>query len=247
MNNLNRSYTLTNCTCELYTFRNCVTRFSRVRYSIFCIIVLHLPISPYQRHRHRKDSSCKRSKILWLYFLKLTLRYRLARLDLHESGLLLVRIMVCIESCLPIGWCTFIWWKNPPKCCSILVWIVGCWNKNNWCLSLIFGALFGGKDHGLSTCKTWSKQAGGWIHFWMKRLRTLNSYQILKIKNKKGKTYSCCCPFQELSNGTTLMQIQSGRTVPLTVYFLWQAVFPSRRSPASLSSPWSPLSTSSPT
>ncbi len=66
----------------------------------------------------------------------------------NESNLLLVRITVCIESCLPIDWRTFIWWKNPPKCCSILVWISGCWNslltscnpKNNWCLSRIFRA-----------------------------------------------------------------------------------------------------------
>jgi hypothetical protein len=49
----------------------------------------------------------------------------------------------------------------------------------------------------------------------MKRLRTLNSYQIFKIKNKKLKTYSSHCPFKGLSNGTTHMQIQSGRTVPL--------------------------------
>jgi hypothetical protein len=34
-------------------------------------------------------------------------------------------------------------------------------------------------------------------------------------KLKKFKTYSSSCPFQGLSNGTTLMQIQSGRTVPL--------------------------------
>ncbi len=111
----------------------------------------------------------------------------------NESNLLLVRITVCIESCLPIGWHTFIWWKNLPKCCSVLVWIAGCWNsiltssnpKNNWCLSSIFGAWFGGKDRGLSTCKPWSKQAGDWIHFCIKRLRTLNSYQIFKIKNVK--------------------------------------------------------------
>ncbi len=42
--------------------------------------------------------------------------------------------------------------KKPPKCCSILVWIVGCWNslltsfnpEDNWCLSRIFGARFSG-------------------------------------------------------------------------------------------------------
>jgi hypothetical protein len=83
-----------------------------------------------------------------------------------ESNFLLVWIMVCIESCLPVGWRTFIWWKNPPKCCSMFVWIAGCWNsllttrnpKNNWCLSRIFGARFGGKDRSLSTCKPWSKK-----------------------------------------------------------------------------------------
>ncbi len=53
-------------------------------------------------------------------------------------------------------------------------------------------------------------------HFCMKRLRTLNSYQIFKIKSKNPKTYrGCCCPFQCLSNCITLMHIQSGRTVTL--------------------------------
>ncbi len=60
-----------------------------------------------------------------------------------------------------------------------------------------------------------SKQAGRWIHFCMNQLRTLNSYQIFKIKNEKYKSYNGLCPFQGLSNGTTLMQIQSGQTVPL--------------------------------
>ncbi len=54
----------------------------------------------------------------------------------------------------------------------------------------------------------------------MERLRTLNSYQIFKIQNKKCKTYSGGCPFQGLSNDTTLMQIQSGRTVPL----IWERI-----------------------
>jgi hypothetical protein len=87
--------------------------------------------------------------------------------------------------------------------------------KNIWCLSHIFGAWFGGNDRGLSTCKLWSKQEGGWIHFWMKRLRILNSYQIFKIKNIKLKTISSWCPFQGVFNGTTLMQISFGGTVPL--------------------------------
>ncbi len=33
--------------------------------------------------------------------------------------------------------------------------------KNNWYLSRIFGAQFGEKDRGLSTCKPWTEQAGG--------------------------------------------------------------------------------------
>ncbi len=44
--------------------------------------------------------------------------------------------------------------------------------------------------------------------FCMKRLKTLNSYQVFKIKNQKSKTYSGWCPFYSLANGTTLMQIQ---------------------------------------
>ncbi len=50
----------------------------------------------------------------------------------------------------------------------------------------------------------------------MKQLRTLKSYQNFKIKIKKLKTYSGWCPFPCLSNGTTLMQIQSDRTAPVT-------------------------------
>jgi hypothetical protein len=34
------------------------------------------------------------------------------------------------------------------------------------------------------------KQAEGWNHFCVNWLRTLNSYQMFKIKNKKIKTYS---------------------------------------------------------
>ncbi len=106
----------------------------------------------------------------------------------NVSNLMLVWITVCIGSCLVTGWRTYIGLKNPPKSCSILVWIAGCWNsllmslnpKNNWCLSRIFGAWFGGKGRGLSTCKTLSKQVGGWIYFCTKW--TLNSYQIFKVK-----------------------------------------------------------------
>jgi hypothetical protein len=49
----------------------------------------------------------------------------------------------------------------------------------------------------------------------MKQLRTLKSFKIFKSEIKKLKTYSGSCAFKGLSNDTTLMQIQSGRTVPL--------------------------------
>ncbi len=48
-----------------------------------------------------------------------------------EPNLLLVRITVCIESCLHIEWRTVIWWENPPKCSSFLVRIA------EWCNSLL--------------------------------------------------------------------------------------------------------------
>ncbi len=54
-----------------------------------------------------------------------------------------------------------------------------------------------------------------WILFCMKRLRTLKSFKIFKSEIKKLKTYSGWCAFKGLSNDTTLMQIQSGQTVPL--------------------------------
>ncbi len=56
-----------------------------------------------------------------------------------------------------------------------------------------------------------------WIQFCMKRLRTLKLFQIFSTEIKKSKTCSGWCTFKGLSNGTTLMQIQSGQTVPLTV------------------------------
>jgi hypothetical protein len=37
-----------------------------------------------------------------------------------------------------------------------------------------------------SSAEKIATQAGGWIKFCLKRLRTLNSYQIFKIKNKNN-------------------------------------------------------------
>jgi hypothetical protein len=48
----------------------------------------------------------------------------------------------------------------------------------------------------------------------MMQLRTLNPFQIFKTEIKKSKTCSGCCPFLCLSNGSTLMKIQSGQTIP---------------------------------
>ncbi len=106
----------------------------------------------------------------------------------NDSNLLLVRITVCIESRLPIGW------KNPPKRSSSLVWIADLWNslltsrnqKNNWYLSRIFGARFGEKDRGLSTCKPWTEQAGGGLFAWSgSELWSCFKYSELKLKNLK--------------------------------------------------------------
>ncbi len=85
--------------------------------------------------------------------------------------------------------------KNPPKCTSILVWIAEWWNsllasrnpKNNWCLSRIFGAQFGEIDHGLSTCKPWSEQAGGleaFLHGAAQNFELLSNIQDQKLKIK---------------------------------------------------------------
>jgi hypothetical protein len=111
----------------------------------------------------------------------------------NVSILLILRQTACIESILPIRWHTFIWWNNPPKCCAILVWIAGCWNssnilltshnpKNNCWLSPTFGDQFGGKDCGLCPYSPSAKEVGGLGFFCMKQLRTLNFYQIFKIK-----------------------------------------------------------------
>ncbi len=90
-----------------------------------------------------------------------------------EPNLLLVWITGCIESCFPIGWRTVIWWKNPPKCTSSLVWIAEWWNFlpamrstiqrtiDGYSAFMIYGVRFGRKDRVLSTCKPWSEQPGG--------------------------------------------------------------------------------------
>jgi hypothetical protein len=111
-----------------------------------------------------------------------------------KFNLLLIRITDCIESCLSILAGALLFDEKIRQSAALfLVWIARWLNslltslnpKKNWCLSRIFETRFPGKDHGLSTCKPWSERAGGWIHFCTKQLRTLNSYQIFKIKNIK--------------------------------------------------------------
>jgi hypothetical protein len=50
--------------------------------------------------------------------------------------------------------------------------------------------------------KSWRLEA-----FYLKRLRTVKSFDIFKIKIKKSKTFSGSCPYQGLSDGTTLIRI----------------------------------------
>jgi hypothetical protein len=54
-----------------------------------------------------------------------------------------------------------------------------------------------------------SRRLGSILHEAAQKL-----FQIFSTEIKKSKTYSGWCPFKGLTNGTTLMQIQSGRTVP---------------------------------
>jgi hypothetical protein len=84
-------------------------------------------------------------------------------------------------------------------------------------LSRIYGIRFGEKDCGLSTYKPWTEQAGGLEAFLHGAAQNLEVVLKIQDKNKKLKTYSGWCPFKGLFNDTTLMQIQSGRTVPLRV------------------------------
>ena len=64
--------------------------------------------------------------------------------------------------------------------------------KNNWCLSRIFGARFGEKDRGLSTCKPWSEQAGGleaFLHEAAQNFELLSNIQDQKLKIKNIKRF----------------------------------------------------------
>jgi hypothetical protein len=70
----------------------------------------------------------------------------------------------------------------------------------------------GGFFHQIKVCQTIGRKdsiqtmigtSGAWIHFCRKRLRTLKSFKYSELN------------FRGLSNGTNIMQIQSGWMVPL--------------------------------
>ncbi len=164
--------------------------------------------------------------------LMLMLRYFPARLDLHESGIILkpfkrTSTAICFKYFILI---LNIWedfkvlsrfmqkWVQPSACLDhnlhrILssYWLAhfhlilksakvhlcfgldcGIMNasrnpKNNWCISRIFGARFGKKDHGLSTCNPWSEQTGGleaFLHGAAQNFELLSNIQDQKLKIK---------------------------------------------------------------
>jgi hypothetical protein len=53
------------------------------------------------------------------------------------------------------------------------------------------------------------------------KAQNLEVFSNIQDQNLKIKTYSDWCPYQGLSNGTTLMQIQSGQTVTFKVIFFY--------------------------
>ncbi len=80
-----------------------------------------------------------------------------------------------------------------------------------------------------------NKQEVGFIFAWSDS--ELWSLQTFKSEIKISKTYSGWCPFQGLSNDTTLMQIQSGRTVLFKLryasswsFWTWLCLPPSQNS-----------------
>jgi hypothetical protein len=52
-----------------------------------------------------------------------------------------------------------------------------------------------------------------WIFVWS----STELFSKIQVQNKKTQNFSGLCSFLGLSNGTILMQIQTGRTVPLNV------------------------------
>ncbi len=89
-----------------------------------------------------------------------------------------------------------------------------------------------------------NKQEVGFIFAWSgSELWTVIKYSRSKIKNKKPIAF--WCSFQGLSNGTTLMQIQSGRMVPFNLavtsrHISFEYLKSIRRTNTVLSGAWPP-------
>ncbi len=151
----------------------------------------------------------------------------------NASYFLILRQTAIIESFLPIDWRTFIWWKNQPKCCTI--WF-GMWDAR--ILQIFYSRAVVHRtivdspaflDTSLAekiavcvhlTRLVCRRSIGGFEVFLNKRLRTLNFFQIFKIKIQKYKTYKGWCTFQGLSIGISLRLIKFGRIVPLTHFLI---------------------------
>ncbi len=122
----------------------------------------------------------------WSWIFEKTSKFWAASCQ-NDSNLLLVRITVCIESCLPIGWRTFIWWKNPPKCTTILVWIAEWWMQATiqWTIDVSPAFLEHGRsrfEHMQTTIRT-SRRIRGLFAWSGSELWTLIKYLRSKIKN----------------------------------------------------------------
>ncbi len=103
---------------------------------------------------------------------------------------------------------------------SIVHWVAACIHHS--AIQTIIEVHFGGFYHPMKVrqpiarlCRPWSEQAGGWSHFCVKQLRTLKSFQIFKVKKKIKKHLAVDVLLKGFP--MTLMQIQSGQTVPLKI------------------------------
>jgi hypothetical protein len=109
---------------------------------------------------------------------------------------------------------------------STILWVTAC-EKNIWTsrnpnqISATLSQIFSSNKSAQASRKKgiYANRAGGWIHFWMKRLRTLKSffrYSKVNLKIQKPIAVDVLFKACRLSNGTTLMQIQSSRTKPVS-------------------------------
>ncbi len=114
---------------------------------------------------------------------------------------------VCIESCLPIGWRI-----EKIHQSAALFWF-GLRNDGIFYLRAAIQRTIDVRLEHIQTVNCTSRRIGG--HFAWSGSELWSCFKYSRSKIKKLKTYSGWCPFKGLSNDTTLMQIQSDRTVPL--------------------------------